>query len=93
MKRQNVGLSVRRLSREPLERIFAEEWVRENTSACPGVGGDVLLDWLLAVDPNHPKGEVTQRDATVAATIVQWLGSSVGQSFLRKVEERAREEK
>jgi hypothetical protein len=93
MKRQNVGLSVHRLSREPLERIFAEEWVRENTSACPGVGGDVLLDWLLAAEPNHPKGEVTQRDATVAATVIQWLGSPVGQGFLRRVRERARMER
>jgi len=75
------GLRTCRLSREPLEKAFAEAWEKENKRAV----GHSLLDWLLAADPNNPKGEVSQRDATVAATIVQWLGTHVGQNFLRKV--------
>jgi hypothetical protein len=71
-----------------LERIFAEEWKKENERAV----GYSLLDWLLAADANEPKGEVSQRDATVAATIIQWLGTHVGQSFLKRVEERACDE-
>ncbi len=80
-KIKHVGLSTHRLYDNPLEKAFAEAWAAENKS----VAGYNLLDWLLAKDPNHPKGEVSQRDATVAATMIQWLGSPVGQSFLRKV--------
>lgn len=90
MRIKHEGLRTNRLQREPLERIFAEEWAKRNASV---IGGDVLLDHLLAVDANRPRGEVKQRDATVAATIIQWLGTHVGQCFLRDVEERARREK
>jgi len=72
-----------------MERIFAEEWKKANQASV----GRSLLDWLLAVEPNNPKGEVSQRDATVAATIVQWLGTHIGQNFLKRVEERARDER
>lgn len=89
MKIKHDGLRTNRLHREPLERIFADEWAKLNASV---IGGNVLLDHVLAVDANHPKGEVKQRDATVAATVIQWLGTHVGQGFLRRVEERARDE-
>ncbi len=81
MMMEHKGLRAYRLSREPLEKAFAEAWEEENKRAV----GHSLLDWLLAEDPNHPKGEVSQRDAAVAATIIQWLGTHVGQSFLRRV--------
>jgi hypothetical protein len=45
--------------------------------------GRGTLDYLLAKDCNFPNGEVTARDREVAATVIQWLGSSVGQCFLR----------
>jgi hypothetical protein len=80
------GLRKNRLQREPLEQIFADEWKSMNKATV----NNSLLDWLLAEDPNYPKGEVSQRDATVAATIIQWLGTPVGQGFLRRVEERSR---
>ncbi len=35
-------------------------------------------------DGSRP-GEITQRDATVAASVIQWLGSHVGQGFLAEV--------
>ena len=80
MKRPKLvsGLHANRL-RDPLhrlERLFAERWQRENTltSGRPRV----LLDYLL-------NGEVSERDAVVAATVVQWLGSEIGQYFLEEV--------
>lgn len=36
---------------------------------------------MLLSEDNHPV-EFTQRDATVAATIMQWLGSNVGRSLV-----------
>lgn len=58
----------------PREIAFAEEWKEEN-------------DWkgqrrnlLQALVPN-----ATERDAEVAATIIQWLGSNVGMGFIIEV--------
>jgi hypothetical protein len=78
---KHEGLRTNRLQREPLEKAFAKAWKDKNEKSA----GVDLLDYLLAEDPNHPKGEVSQRDATVAATVIQWLGSHVGQCFLRDV--------
>jgi hypothetical protein len=55
------------LADNPREVTFAKLWNEENESS--------LLSKLIP--------EMTQRDATVAATVVQWLGSNVGMSFLR----------
>ena len=85
-KIKHNGLRTNRLEREPLEKAFAVAWSDKNERSM----GHDLLDWLLAENPNSPRGEVTQRDATVAATIIQWLGSPVGQSFLQEVTNKAK---
>lgn len=69
---RHEGVSVHRLRPEadnPREVAFAEAWKNRNTHF-----HRTLVD---LVGP-----EVSQRDATVAATIVQWLGSPVGSCFL-----------
>jgi hypothetical protein len=52
------------------EREFAEAWERQGNT----------LAYLLGNgrDPLAP----SERDAIVAATVIQWLGSNVGQAFL-----------
>jgi hypothetical protein len=82
---KNKGRSQHRFAGNPLERRFAEEWERKNAQEGRGV-----LDYLLADEVNSPRGEVSQRDREVAATVIQWLGSPVGQDFLRDVNERGR---
>lgn len=47
------------------------------------------LAWILG--HGGEKGEVSQRDAVVAASVVQWLGSPVGQSFVEGVLEAHQE--
>lgn len=79
----NKGLRQYRFMENPIEKIFAEEWDRLNS-----IGHHSTLDYLLAKEPNHPKGEVTDRDREVAATVIQWLGSPVGQNFLKDVQIR-----
>lgn len=73
---QHVGVSADRLSRDKnaLEKVFAKKWRQMNDvcAACPDPTS--LLEHLL--------GKITPRDAVVAATITQWLGSEVGQVFL-----------
>lgn len=77
---KNKGLHHRRIE-EPInfrERLFAEQWEYENE----GTTRTPLLEHIL-----HYR--VSDRDITVAATVVQWLGSNVGQSFLREVAQKA----
>lgn len=72
------GLSRNRLPREPLEQAFADQW--------EVIAKDHLGHLLYGQDKRFH--EVTQRDATIAATIMQWLGSPVGQGFLDDVKAR-----
>jgi hypothetical protein len=58
-----------------LERILAFNWVQwhqERPSLFAGI----------ASGSDEPDGPVTQRDARVAASVVQWLGTAVGYAFL-----------
>jgi hypothetical protein len=74
----HIGMRPWRYKNNPEERRFAEAWLKEND----GSGYKTpLMDHMLG-DGVHPKTP-TQRDITVAATVIQWLGSSVGQCFLR----------
>jgi hypothetical protein len=70
-----------------LERAFAFRWLEINTPD----GGAPLLVKLL--DRGRCRSTVysaiSQRDAHVAATIIQWLGTNVGFGFLISVLEEA----
>jgi hypothetical protein len=48
--------------------------------------GRGVLESILSENPNEHPADITQRDATVAATVVQWLGTNCGQSFLHEVQ-------
>lgn len=65
---KHVGFSADRLSREPREKVFAEAWKKINSKPY------VTFEYLIP----YP----TERDATVAATVMQWLGSPVGFDWL-----------
>jgi len=58
--------------------VIAEKWLEIND------GHARTLAHLLAENPNtfYPPGP-SDRDKMVAATVIQWLGSPVGQGFLR----------
>ena len=85
---RNKGLNQHRFKQNPLERIFAELWEEINERNRIGYG---ILDYMLAETTNMPNGEVTDRDRIVAATVIQWLGSPVGQAFLNEVNEKRKE--
>lgn len=77
---KHEGLHANRLKREhnALEKAFADKWKQENAGANP------LLNQLLATNDTFLSA-ASQRDATVAATIIQWLGSEVGSGFIDEV--------
>jgi hypothetical protein len=82
METIHKGLHTHRLSKNPLEKKFADEWNQMNEQS-------YVLEYILAKESNHPRGEMTDRDAEVAATVIQWLGSNVGQCFLNTVLEHS----
>lgn len=68
-----------------MERVFLRHW-REENKRKPGLnGGNGLLELLLSEVPNSGGVDICQRDATVAATVIQWLGTNCGQGFLHGV--------
>lgn len=72
------------------ERAFAEAWQRENDLN----PRNYCLLWMLLSEQNDQEPgmyglrgrkmlcEANQESATVAATVIQWLGSTVGWCFL-----------
>jgi len=74
LRSPHIGLSAYRLNPNqdnPREVAFAEQWSKEQAEGR-------VLGHLIGND-------FTVRDATVAATVIQWLGSNVGMSFLEDV--------
>jgi hypothetical protein len=63
-----------------LERAFAFAWLEKHRI----FGSDHLQSLLSSGDP-FGETVVTQRDASVAATIIQWLGTNCGWGFLCQV--------
>jgi hypothetical protein len=66
-----------------LERSFAKYWAIENKPRLGKRNG--TLEYLIHGDGTSVIGDLTQEEATTAATVVQWLGSPVGFGFLEKV--------
>lgn len=72
------GLHTHRFKDNPEEKRFAEAWEKMNKEGH-------TLAYLL--DPQNGVGrlrplEISQGEATAAATVIQWLGSPVGQIWL-----------
>lgn len=72
-----TGKSVHRWKQNPLEEMFARVWDRQNQDGH-------TLEYLLSDDPNQ-RVFVDDETQEAAATIIQWLGSPVGQGFLEEV--------
>jgi hypothetical protein len=76
VKKRWQGVHHHRYKRYPLEKRFALAWQRINELGA-------TLEYSMG-DGNR-RAEVTKRDELVAATVIQWLGSPVGQRFMWKV--------
>src|SRR6185312_467837 len=84
------GLHTHRCKDSPEEKRFADAWVESNKH------GKTLA--YLLTEPEHAgRGRPLDplcREHEIAATVIQWLGSPVGQSFLRDLGyERVAEER
>ncbi len=76
-----LGLHPYRFTDNPEEKRFAVAWDtynRQGHTLAYLLNPKPGLVWSLPPDPDH-------RDVVVAATVVQWLGSHVGESFLAEL--------
>ena len=80
MKKQMAGMHEHRLKDNAQELVFATLWKMWNRDGLATLGH--LLD-VGRVQGAHPPTPA-DRDAVVAATVIQWLGSPVGQGFLEE---------
>lgn len=69
-----------RFTDNQLEKVFADKWEALNTRVTMG---SCCLEYLMG-DGMRP-APITDRDALVAARVVQWLGTHVGECFLAQI--------
>ena len=72
------GFRKYRFKDNPLEQKFAEEWVKRNRE------GKILL-YLTSPSNRLEQSDLCERDKIIAGSVIQWLGTPVGQCFLRDV--------
>ena len=74
---KHEGFSTHRLRQNPLEAAYAKAWAEQAPRT---------LGWLLKNSSyDTDQADYSARDAQVAATMIQWLGSPVGSCFVREV--------
>ena len=85
------GLHPSRMANPP-ERIYIELF-REKCKRVTGLNhGYGLLELLLRPEGVERPPHIMQRDAHVAATVIQWLGTNGGMSFMHEAEKQIRAE-
>ena len=73
------GIHAHRLPHNAEEKRFADAWEKQNKE------GNTLAYLLHCGDQTGHPPTPSHRDYQVAATIVQWLGSEVGEHFLKSL--------
>lgn len=83
---RRYGIHQHRLESSPLEKRFSDAWHKCKYYSDQQYGESTLSHIL---SPYHDNEAIIVEEETkhIAATIIQWLGSPVGQGFLREVME------
>lgn len=90
---EHESYSPERLKYGVEERVFLERWKKRNRRV-PGINrGYTLLEHILCKGDQAFPEQVSQRDAYVAASVIQWLGTNCGKAFLADCEEEIPEAK
>ncbi|MCK5018717.1 MAG: hypothetical protein KAS32_16770 [Candidatus Peribacteraceae bacterium] len=95
---EDISLCPSRLDYNIAERLYLEEWLKQNDPLQMTNYGIPLLNRLLTPENKNEQTvfqeatiNPTKRDKEVAAAIIQWLGTNVGQSFMLEAEGRIQE--
>lgn len=88
---ENVGIRPERMETNEAEKAFYDQWQKENIPH-PHIdkGNGLLQDLFIESNPNilSPISggkwnlKINSRDRMIVATVIQWLGSNCGMSFL-----------
>lgn len=88
LRHEGVHAQRVRSDHNKLEAVLARRW-REQQARVRGLNrGLGVLENLMTPVGQDPE-PITQRDAAVAATVVQWMGSPIGQAFMDECREEA----
>jgi len=87
---RHVSLQHRRLQHSPVERVYASHWLALNNRHSWLNHGYTQLEWILCPDSQRLPPPVSQRDAHVAASVIQWLGTACGLGFIAAAERGAK---
>lgn len=84
---QNVGVMLYRTKNNPREKAFSEQWHEDNKiKTYMNYGNGLLQDLFVQVDKDTQRRrliyEITKNDRAIVATVIQWLGTNIGFSFL-----------
>lgn len=83
MKIKHTGASPHRLKDNRIEQVLSRAWEQENNPPAYMNGGHGILELLVASKGDgRPTRDITQEEATAAASAIQWLGSPVGFGWL-----------
>lgn len=92
---RHVGFCSHRLRHGYAERMYFLKWEAQNKRERCLNGGFGTLELLLAPYESDKNSllpsyvpPISQRDAVVAATVIQWLGTNCGQGFMHECEHR-----
>jgi hypothetical protein len=86
----NVGYKVERIKESPIEKAFHETWLKWNepkagVNSGNGILQDLFIERGLNMWDRKWIAEISPRERWIVATIIQWLGTNVGMSFLHEV--------
>lgn len=81
----NEGLFPERMKFNDKEKHFSDEWKKENKILSHVNHGNGTLQDIMFGKDGIPLYYITRNDRIIVATVIQWLGSNVGFSFLEKV--------
>ena len=84
---QHISTYPERRQHGVAEEVYASEWARQNAIEPWLNHGQCLLELILS-RPGKTWGDLTQRDAQVAASVVQWLGTNCGLGFIKECERK-----
>jgi hypothetical protein len=74
------SLKQHRFKINPLEEHFVDEFLKENSEA-----NDMnFIVFGQKPDSNIPKDYLSEREEAIVISVIQWLGSPVGQSFYKR---------
>lgn len=85
---QNWGIMLERNKFNDIEKAFSEQWHEDNIiKRHMNQGHGLLQDLFIDRDKFNNRifhYIITRNDRTIVATVIQWLGTNVGMSFLTR---------